>query len=455
MLRELIQIYDARKDRFIEEWKELLRFPSVSAQPEYDGACRECARWLSAQLTRIGFKAELLDSEGKPMVFGVRVGLPGAPVILYYGHYDVQPVDPLEQWVSPPFEPSLRQGRLYARGAQDNKGQVMYSLKALETLGELGKLNATVKVLLEGEEETSSRSLATNLPSWRERIAADVLMVTDTGTVTSGAPTMVMGLRGIINVSIALSGPLHDLHSGMHGGLAPNPAQGIAHLVASLHHPDGSIAVAQFYDGIAESTPRERELASQIPFSAEQYLAQTGVAPVAGEQLVDPALRVGFRPSIDINGIHSGYGGAGSKTIIPAQAIAKITARLVKGQDPARCLDALVRHLEKRVPNGLRLEITEQSIAGPGFRLDPQSALADKAKGVLDQLTDLPTAFLWEGASIPIVSALAETSGAEPLLVGFGRQEDRIHAPNESFSLEQFRLGYLYAGLMVHALGSK
>jgi acetylornithine deacetylase/succinyl-diaminopimelate desuccinylase-like protein len=225
MLRELEKIYDREQERFIAEWKELLRFPSVSAQPEYEEDCRKCALWLVQQLERIGFRAQLLETATKPVVFAERTGRPRSPVVLYYGHYDVQPVDPLDQWVSAPFEPTLRDGRLYARGAQDNKGQVMFSFKAIETLIARKALGATVKVILEGEEETSSRSLAANLPKWQERLKADILMVTDTGTVASGAPTIVMGLRGIVNLSIALKGPLHDLHSGMHGGLAPNPAQ--------------------------------------------------------------------------------------------------------------------------------------------------------------------------------------------------------------------------------------
>jgi acetylornithine deacetylase/succinyl-diaminopimelate desuccinylase-like protein len=453
MLRELKQIFDREQERFVDDWKELVRFASVSAQPEYESACRDCALWLVRHLEGIGFHARLLETVTKPVVFAERKGRPQAPTVLYYGHYDVQPVDPVDQWVSPPFEPTLRGGRLYARGAQDNKGQVMYGLKALETLVRLDAINATVKVLLEGEEETSSRSLAANLPQWKELIRADLLMVTDTGTVASGAPTIVMGLRGVLNLSVELSGPLHDLHSGMHGGLAPNPAQAMAQLLASLHDADGRIAVEGFCDGVIEPTARERALALSAPFSAEQYQAQTGVPPVAGDKRFEPALRVGFRPSIDINGIHSGYGGAGSKTIIPAQAIAKITARLVKGQDPARCLGALVRHIKAHTPQGLRVEMPEQGVAGPGFRLDPDALLVAKAKSVLDRLTDLPTAFLWEGASIPIVSALAQHSGAAPLLVGFGRQEDRIHAPNESFSLEQFRLGFLYMALMLQALG--
>lgn len=454
MLRELEQIFDREQERFIGEWKEFLRFPSVSAQPEYDAACRQCALWLVGQLEHTGFKARLLETATNPVVFAERQGQPHAPIVLYYGHYDVQPVDPLDQWDSAPFEPTLRQGRIYARGAQDNKGQVMYALKALETLVRRNALDVTIKVILEGEEETSSRSLAANLSRWQELLKADVLMVTDTGQVASGAPTIVMGLRGILNISVALSGPLHDLHSGVHGGLAPNPAQGMARLVASLHHADGRVAVEGFYDGIAEPTSRERELALGNPFSAEQYQRLTGVPPVAGEKRFEPALRVGFRPSIDINGIHSGYGGAGSKTIIAAEAIAKITARVVKGQNPVHCLDTIVAHLEKHTPEGLRIAFSEQGVAGPGFRLDPDSSLAVKAKNVLDQLTDQSTAFLWEGASIPIVSALAKTSGAEPLLVGFGRQEDRIHAPNESFSLEQFRLGFLYVALMLRVLHS-
>jgi acetylornithine deacetylase/succinyl-diaminopimelate desuccinylase-like protein len=442
----------SQRERYFDEWKELLGFPSISADPAHEADCGACARWLMRHLSDMGLPSEVLPTAGRPAVFAQRPGDEGAPTVLFYGHYDVQPVDPLSDWISPPFEPALRDGRIYARGASDNKGQLFYSLKAIETLIRNGQLRLPVKVLIEGEEETGSRGLSDRLESWRDRLKADVLLVTDTGTVASGAPTLVMGLRGIIHVSLALSGPRHDLHSGIHGGLAPNPATEMARLIATLHRPDGAIAVPAFYDGVVEPTPRERELLSSEPFDAEAYRTLTGVPPVSGDPRFTPPERVGFRPSLDVNGIHSGYAGSGIKTIIPAEAAAKLTARLVAGQDPCRCLDALVAHLERNSPAGLNLRITEKGVGGPALRLNPDSPLVTQAKAVLDQITGQKTVFLWEGASIPIVASLARMAQAEPLLAGFGHERDSVHAPNESFSLEQFRRGYLYVALMLAAL---
>lgn len=444
------QFFDENRERFLAEWRELLAFPSISSDPAHDRDCHRCAQWLANHLAATGLDAQLLETSSKPVVFAHRQGAAGGPVVLFYGHYDVQPVDPLEEWDTPPFQPEIREGRMWARGAEDNKGQLLYALKAVEALVRNDVPCPTIKILLEGEEESGSEGLSTSLPAWRDLLKADVLMVCDTGTVASGAPTIIMGLRGIIHLTATLSGPSHDLHSGIHGGLAPNPAAELARLIAGLHHPDGGIAVKGFCDSVTGPTDTERELANAVPFDPEAYRRETGVLPEGGEKSFTAAERVGFRPSIDINGIHSGFGGDGSKTIIPAKATAKITARLTAGQDPDQCLAALVGHLENHTPRSLQLAITGQGVGGPGFCLDPGSALVQRARKVLDRLTDQKAVFLWEGASVPVVCALAKASGAEPLLVGFGAEADRVHAPNESFSLAQFELGYRYvAGMLV------
>lgn len=441
--------FDRNLDRYIEEWKEFLIFQSISTDPEHDADCRACAKWLTAHLKKIGFSSQLLETSSKPAVFAERKGDPKQPVILFYGHYDVQPVDPIEKWDSPPFKPTLRDGRIQARGASDDKGQVFYALKAFETLIANDAPLPTIKVILDGEEECGSKGLADALNEWQEMLQADILMVADTGTVASGAPTIVMGLRGMAALTAVLSGPDHDLHSGTHGGIAPNPALGVAILAATLHNPDGSVAVKGFCDSVEPPSELERQLAIEEPFDIAAYNSRTGVLPCAGEKKFTPQERAGFRPAIEVNGIHSGYGGVGGKTIIPATAILKLSARLVPGQDPDKCLSAIITHLEKHTPEGLRLEITEKESAGPGIRLDVKSPIAAKAKRILNEIMSQETVFLWEGASIPIVANLSAISGAEPLLVGFGHDEDRIHAPNESFSLEQFRHGYLYVAGMV------
>lgn len=447
---ECSRCFEEHRKRYVAEWQELLRFRSISADPGCHQDCVACARWLADHAAGMGFETRLLQTSSKPVVYGERRGAAGKPVVLFYGHYDVQPADPLEAWTAPPFDPRERDGRIYARGAQDNKGQFFAVFKALECLAAARALDVTFKFVIEGEEESGSRGMTEAMETWRDLLKADVLMVCDTGTVAFGVPTLVMGLRGALHLTVTLHGPAHDLHSGSHGGKAPNPAQGMARLLAGLHDPaTGAVNVAGFYDEVRAPTDRERALANEHETDAEAYRVATGVAPVGGETAFTPVERIGFRPTVEVNGIHSGYGGQGMKTIIPASATAKVTARLVPDQDPSACMSAIVRHLEDHVPEGLRLEIPEQGVAGPGFRLDPEAPLVHKAKSVLDGLTEHKTAFLWEGASVPVVSSLARVTGAEPLLVGFGSEGDRIHAPDESYSIEQFKLNYLYAALLL------
>jgi len=440
------------EDRFVREWKELLRFPSISAERAHRKDCDACAGWLVRHLAGMGFKARLLKSAGKPVVFAERRGRAGRPVVLFYGHYDVQPVDPVSAWISPPFEPTLRTGRLYARGASDNKGQVFYVFKALETLIRHHALDVTVKVVLEGEEESSGPGMETALRDHAGLLKADVLVVADVDAVSLDTPAIVMGLRGILGLTAMLTGSDHDLHSGSHGGAAPNPATAIARLIATLHHPDGRIAVKGYYDDVRKPSARERRLAGAGQPSSATYVKEAGVSPVGGEQGLTLAERIGFRPTIDINGIHSGYGGAKSKTIIPFEAMVKITSRLVAGQDPKRCRAAIVRHLKAHTPRGLKLEISEGGAGAAAFRAELDSPIIKIAKAVLDEVSGGRTVFRWHGASVPIVPALARVSGAAPILAGFGLEDDHIHAPNESFSLAQFRLGYLYAGLLLSRL---
>lgn len=449
---ELEKIYEQNKERYIREWFELLSFPSISTSETNAKDCTDCAEWLVQHLNNMGFKTRLLDSTSRPVVFAERIGNPDKPTVLFYGHYDVQPVDPVDAWTTPPFKPSLRDGRIYARGAQDNKGQLFHTLKAIEALTSINALDPTVKIILEGEEESGSKVISDGLQKWKDILSADILMVADTNMVNNDTPTIIMGLRGMAYLTATLSGPDHDLHSGVHGGTAPNPAQGIARLINSLHNDDGSIAVPGFYDAVTEPTDKERDLANATPIDPQTYEAETGAPPLAGEMQFTPVERNGFRPSIDINGITSGYSGQGVKTIIPANASAKITARLVPDQIPEKSLQQIINHLKAHVPAGMKLTISDEGSSGPGFRLNPDSPLTQKTISVLAKLSKNKPAFLWEGASIPIIAGLSQTSGAEPLLVGFGQEKDNIHAPNESFSLDQFKLGFLYSALMLGSL---
>ena len=451
----ILQWFDAHREEISRDYKTLLRFPSIGADPAHLADCQACAEWILGFLAPLGFSAELVrpDAAQPPIVVAERPGAPDAArTVLVYGHYDVQPVDPLSEWKTPPFEPTERDGRLYARGAQDDKGQWFALLQGLRAAIESGARLPAIRLVLEGQEESGSRALADLAHDLRRRLAADVLLVADTSKEASGRPAIVAGLRGVLHFTATLKGPAYDLHSGQHGGVAPNPAQGIAELVASLHNPDGSIAVEGFCDNILEPSETEFALATEGGFDENAYRQEVGVFPVGGERGVPAIVRNAFRPTVEINGIHGGYGGPGSKTVIPSFALAKISCRLVPGQSPAHAWECLKRHLEAHCPRGLTLELTELTGCEPGFRLPVDSPVTRIARDILDGFDPRGAAFVWEGASIPIVARLRDVTGAAPLLVGFGMQEDRIHCPNESFSREQVRDLVCWGGLIFPAL---
>ncbi len=449
--------FEAGKERFLSEWADAVRFPSIGADPAHQGDCRNCAAWYAARLRERGFSAEVISTgeEVPPVVFGERPGRSGVPSLLIYGHYDVQPADPLEKWETPPFDPVWKAGRLWGRGAQDNKGQLAYLLASLAVLHQqMPEALPPLRILLEGQEESGSAGLTRLLPALASRLRADGLLVCDTFLAPGGAPALVMGLRGILHFTLTVRGPERDLHSGVHGGVAPNPALGLCRLLAALHRPNGAIAVPGFEP--LPDCPNERELAllARIPFNPAEYERQTGVPPVGGEEKVPPLIRLGFRPTIEINGLQSGYAGAGSKTIIPDRAMAKISCRLAAGQEPERCLESLEQFLHERIPPGLRLEISEKTLGGPALRLDPNSSWSQRATRCLEKVCGRPAVFQWEGASIPILTALRRAAGgASPILTGFGLEEDAVHAPNESFSLDRFRLGFLFGCVFLSEWG--
>ena len=455
------------------EYFELLKFPTIGADPMHLRDCVQCAMWLKKWLEKIGADVELLLPEGSglsptpPVLYAERPGDEGAPTLLFYGHYDVQPPDPLEEWTTPPFEPTEKAGRIYCRGAQDDKGQFFSFLCGLrEFLSEQkgsvpaesgsvpensGSVPAgsvpnhagsvpTVKFLLEGQEESGSESIAKIAAKMKDRLRADVLLVCDTGAAADLQPAIIAGLRGVSHFTVRLTAAKCDLHSGRYGGIAPNAAQGMAELMASLHNPDGSIAVRGFCDRVEPPTAEELAAAEAAAMSDEAYRQEMGVSPVGGEKGLSVTARNSFRPTIEVNGIHSGYGGPGSKTVIPCAALAKLSMRLVPGQNPAECMALVERHLRQHTPPGMELFIEDLTGEAPAMRLPLNSPVFRLAADVLGTLDPRGAVFQWDGASIPIVSALARLSGAAPLLVGFGQGEDRIHSPNESFSWRQFML---------------
>ncbi len=456
----------------LSEYFELLKFETVGADPMRLRDCVQCATWLKKWLERIGADVRLVlpprtgdfASVGcPPVVFAERKGDPGAPTVLIYGHYDVQPADPLDAWKTPPFEPTEKDGRIYCRGSQDDKGQLFSFLCGLRRF-----LNApkgpvpTLKFVYEGQEESGSGALTRLLteraaedpesPVFRSRLAADVLCVCDTGAAADLRPAIVAGLRGVTHFTVRLEGANRDLHSGAFGGVAPNAAQAISELLASLHNPDGSVAVRGFMDDVSEPLPEELAAAEASAPSDAATEVEIGCPPVGGERTLPLVLRNSFRPTMEVNGVHSGYGGPGSKTVIPCAALAKLSMRLVPNQNPKTAMAAVERHLKSHCPPGMKLFVEDITGEAPALKLPLSSPVFRLASAVLEELDPRGAVFQWDGASIPVVSLLARVSGAAPLLVGFGQPSDCIHSPNESFSLRQFALGSAWAEKILGAL---
>ena len=468
--------FDEQREAILKEYFELLRFPTVGAEPTRLKDCVDCAMWLKKWLAPQGFAVELMQAPKMlgtpPILFAERKGTEGAPTVLFYGHYDVQPPDPLDAWETPPFEPTLKDNqRVYCRGSQDDKGQFFAFLCGmrnfirgrLETRDERregederhetrGAQVPTIKIVLEGQEESGSTALTALAPTIKDRLRADVLLVCDTGAAAELRPAIMAGLRGVSHFTVRLEAASYDLHSGEHGGIAPNPAQGMAELIASLHNPDGSIAVRGFCDHVVPPTDEERAAAESAAVSPEEYEKITGVPPVGGEQGLSLTERNSFRPTIEVNGIHTGYGGPGSKTVIPAGALAKISMRLVPNQNPDDVMAAVERHLKQHTPRGMKLFIEDLTGGAAGFRLPLASPVFRLAASVLEELDPRGAVFQWDGASIPVVSTLKACSGAAPLLVGFGQPEDHMHSPNESYGLNQFARAMAWAEKILVAL---
>lgn len=434
----------------------LLKMPTIGADPLHLRDCVQAATWLKKWLGTIGANAELLTAGfNPPVVFGEIKGAEGASTVLLYGHYDVQPPDPLDQWATPPFEPTVRGERVYCRGAQDDKGQFFAILCGVrELVADAGLAHPTVKIVLDSQEESGSVGLFKLLEdvNFRKRLQADVLLVSDTSAAADLRPAIVAGLRGVNHFTVTLKAANRDLHSGEYGGIAPNAAQGMAELLASLHNPDGSIAVAGFRDGIEPPSHEELAAAEAGMATEEMYAKDIGTEPAGGQRGKTIVQRNCFEPTIEVNGIHTGYGGPGSKTVIPCTALAKLSTRLVPGQNPRMAYEAVKRHLKDRCPRGMQVELSELTGEAPGFRLPLSSPLFRLAEDVLREIDPRGAVFQWDGASIPVVSALREASGAAPLLVGWGQPEDCIHSPNESYSIRQFQLAKDWAKRFCRAL---
>ena len=429
--------------RFLNELKDLLRIPSVSTLPEHKGDCRRAAETLAAEFTRIGMDhARLIETEGHPLVYAEWLHAPGEPTALFYGHYDVQPTDPDDEWLSPPFEPTERDGNLYARGAVDDKGQVWAQIKALESLlAATGSLPINVRVILEGEEEVGGEGIAAFVASKPAELKADFALVSDTELFAPGLPTLCVGLRGMIYTEVEVRGAKNDLHSGMYGGAAPNPFMALAQMLARLKDEDGHILIPGFYDDIIPPSPEELAAWHSLPFDEEQYrIAEVGSRSLVGEAGYTVLERTWARPTLDVHGIPGGFIGAGAKTVIPAKALAKVSMRLVPGMTPAKSFALYKAYVEKIAPAGVDVEVRLIHSGDPCLvRVDnPYIQAATRA---LKEVWGKDTVFIRSGGSIPIVGDFDRHLGMPSVMMGFGLPDDNIHAPNEKFHLKNFELG--------------
>ncbi len=450
---EVKKYFSENQDEIISFLKDFVKFKSVSTDSEFKKDSLECADWLLTQFAKIGLKSELIETQTMPLVYAEMVVDQNKPTVLFYGHYDVQPADPYEEWESEPFSPEIRDGRLYGRGACDNKGQVSYFFQALKYLIENDALNCNLKILIEGEEESGCQGILEKLPLISKRLASDVLMVCDMGVVKPNFPTITMGMKGVVSLNFTISGAVSDLHSGIFGGLIKNPALELGKLLASLYNEDGSIAVEGFYDGMEEISKEDLSKMNSTPLSEEEISHMSGTTLDGGEIQYSALERMGWRPNIEINGISSGYTGEGNKSVISNSAKATLSSRLFAGQDPKNVLNSIKTHLERKLPKSMKIKFNSFDAVGGAVMLKSENKYIKVAEKVLGETFNSDVAYCWLGASVPIVASLVELTKNNALLLGFWEPGDAIHAPNESFSIRQLEQGFRSICSILQALG--
>jgi acetylornithine deacetylase/succinyl-diaminopimelate desuccinylase-like protein len=448
MPRPTDEYVQKNETRLLEELMEFLRIPSISTLPEHAGDIRRAAEFTADALKKAGMEnVEVIETDKHPLVYADWLHAPGKPTVLCYGHYDVQPPDPLELWQTPPFEPTIRNGNLYARGACDDKGQMYMHIKALEALRAVnGTLPVNVKFLIEGEEEVGGASIAKYVPNHKEKLKADVALVSDTEMYAEGIPTLCIGLRGLVYMEIEAQGPARDLHSGMYGGVAPNAVYGLIELLAKAKDANGHILIPGMYDDVKAPDPAEKQSWESLPFDEKEYLAEeVGSSELTGEPGYSVFERTWARPTFEVHGIAGGFTGAGAKTVIPAKATAKVSVRLVPDQQPERVVALVKDWVAKNTPRGIKTEVRLLSGA-PASSVNPNHpAIAVAAKAFSDVLGK-PTVFIRSGGSIPIVGEFAHHLGIPTILMGFGLPDDGLHSPNEKYKVANY-----YQGIMTIA----
>ncbi len=438
MTKEYIE---KNQQRFLDELFELLRIPSVSADSKHKSDVRKAAEYVKTKLLEAGAeKADLVETKGHPIVFGEKIVNPSLPTVLVYGHYDVQPADPLNLWHSPAFEPVVKDGKIYARGACDDKGQFYMHIKAFEIMMKQNSLPCNVKFMIEGEEEVGSDNLPIFVKEYKDKLKADIILISDTSLISLEHPSITVGLRGLSYMEVEVTGPNRDLHSGVYGGAVANPINVLSELIASLHDKDGRVNIPGFYDKVVNLTPQEREALNKAPFSLEAYKKDLDIADITGEKGYTTIERTGIRPTLDVNGIWGGYTGEGAKTVLPSKASAKISMRLVPNQDSNEITELFTKHFQSIAPSSVKVKVTAHHGGQPAVTstTSPAYKAAEKAFQEVWGKTPIPTR---DGGSIPIVSLFKKELGLETVLMGFGLDSDAIHSPNEHYGIKNFTLG--------------
>lgn len=450
-----VQDYIAKNhDRYEDELKALLRIPSVSADSKHKDDVRKACQFVADQIKAAGLTPEIIETAGHPMVYGEWLGAKGAPTVLIYGHYDVQPPDPLNLWISGPFEPTVRDGNIYARGATDDKGQMYTHIKAVEAwLKTEGKMPVNVKFLIEGEEEVGSKNITEYLPKHKDKLKCDYVVISDCSMFAPDIPAITYGLKGLAYFELFLQGPDRDLHSGSFGGSVQNPCNALCEIIAALKDKDGRIQVPGFYDDVVDLTIAEREQFKKIAFSEEQYSKEVGVKQGFGEKGFSSLERRWARPTCDVNGIWGGYQGEGAKTVLPAKAGAKFSFRLVPKQDPKKIAASLEKFIKDICPPGVEYEFRPHH--GAEAVVVPLDSLGIKAAvASLEKAYGCKPVFIREGGSIPIVTTFKQVLGADSLLLGFGLPDDNTHSPNEKMCLKDFHRGIQTSAYLLQELAN-
>jgi acetylornithine deacetylase/succinyl-diaminopimelate desuccinylase-like protein len=436
-----IDYINQHKDTFLNELIDLLKIPSVSADSKYKSDVAAAAAFIKQKMEEAGVdKAEICPTNGHPIVYGEKIIDPALPTVLVYGHYDVQPADPLNLWDSPPFEPVVKNERIYARGSADDKGQMYMHIKAFEAMMRTNTLPCNVKFMIEGEEEVGSDNLEPFVINNKEKLKCDVILISDTHIISNEHPSITVGLRGLSYLEVEVTGPSRDLHSGIYGGAVANPINVLCEMIASLHDENGRITIPGFYDKVAELSRAERDELARSPFDLNEFKQELSIGDVRGEAGYSTIERTGIRPTLDVNGIWGGYIGEGAKTVLPAKAYVKISCRLVPNQVHQEITKMVIAHMEKIAPASVKVKVTPHhggapaviSTDSPGYRA------ASRAFEEVWGKTPIPTR---DGGSIPIVALFQRELGTDPILMGFGLNEDAIHSPNESYGLFNYYKG--------------